>query len=749
MSVSGGLTAGLLFLLKPLVKNRLPKQAQYYMWLVVIAALLIPVSKLVAFPFALNPVYCLKAMGRPVVPLTTDDVLGAVYHALGDAFNGGLGTITVTPVANTKTTELFHSQVWFTFGSKAWGFGFAGILLYYFISYTLFTKKLRRGNINARPEETAALSEICGGKRAPLLYRSPLAPTPMLIGLLRPAIILPDRDYTDAQLRAVLLHELTHLRRGDVYVKWLSLFACAVHWFNPVVWFMRREIDRACELSCDEAVIRNLDTDGKQNYGDTLLYAASDRKAPRAVLSTTMCEEKKALKERLGAIMKSRKHTKLAVVLSIVLVFVVSGTVITLGAGQAEIKIDSQLIIQNESSAIIGSISIIHNKTPLTVSNVDNTPLQRGITADFQFDAITGKPVRVEVADTNKNIIAEGEFIKNFSSKEPVYLYIRDGEEGSIYISDTEGFVNIELTLDEVRALAAKGGALASHDLPLLRPSPLSSFSGGYNPTLYGVEGGYRLLISFNDTANPENGIKSTALESVWENGGSGIDIRYNDVDAFIAAHPSSPVITDDESLAIAREATGRDVTIIDVDWWEYADGFPHESINPEKQKLSESLHTIAQPVIPLIDENGNFLAVGKRDGAVYIYDSGSWSAVAGTSLIIGANTDGGTLPSEIQSLVKSLQQKIKPYEHLGVSVDSVTGLMIYDGHPVREIWDSTTGSIITESVGPEGFTGRSVYEPVDLTVIYEDGAPVAFNVSTQEEYDARTEERRESLAEE
>ena len=59
---------------------------------------------------------------------------------------------------------------------------------------------------------------------------------------------------------------------------------------------MRREVDRACELSCDEAVIRNFDNDGKKDYGNTLISVASDSKTPRAVLSTTMCEEKKNLK---------------------------------------------------------------------------------------------------------------------------------------------------------------------------------------------------------------------------------------------------------------------------------------------------------------------------------------------------------------------------------------------------------------------------------------------------------------------
>ncbi|MCL2166699.1 MAG: M56 family metallopeptidase, partial [Clostridiales bacterium] len=145
----------------------------------------------------------------------------------------------------------------------------------------------------------------------------------------------PDREYTDAQLRYVLLHELIHYHRKDIAIKCLSAIACAVHWYNPIAWFVRREIDRACELATDAELIGDLDRDSKQIYGDTLIYVAADFKMPKTIFSTTMCEEKKALKDRLGAIMKSKKHTRLAIIMSVAL-FVLSGCVaIALGAGRS------------------------------------------------------------------------------------------------------------------------------------------------------------------------------------------------------------------------------------------------------------------------------------------------------------------------------------------------------------------------------------------------------------------------------
>ncbi|MDR3121565.1 MAG: hypothetical protein LBU58_09590, partial [Clostridiales bacterium] len=121
---------------------------------------------------------------------------------------------------------------------------------------------------------------------------------------------------------------------------------------NPLVYAARRELDRACELSCDEAVIRRLDEDGKKHYGNTLLSLAAESRMPRAVVSTTMVEGKQALKERLGAIMKNKKDTRAAVVVSAALVVLAVGAAVALGAGgQADTQSDTRAYPQSDTRA--------------------------------------------------------------------------------------------------------------------------------------------------------------------------------------------------------------------------------------------------------------------------------------------------------------------------------------------------------------------------------------------------------------
>jgi beta-lactamase regulating signal transducer with metallopeptidase domain len=311
MSLSGSIIALLLFALKPLIKNRLPKSVQYYLWLIVIAALLVPVSKFVSIP----------QYAEHIPPVPIYSIVEWNVISTQEQNERILRVKQEIPLATDFSSQESPLSGAVDIAFVIYPIGIAVILLYHILSYVLFLKKMRKGNICADVD-----CEIP-------VYINPKATTPMLVGLFRPKIHLPEREYSDEQLQAVLLHEMTHLRRKDILVKWLSVLACAVHWFNPFVWLVRREIDRTCELSCDEAVIARLDTSGRQTYGDTLIYVAADHK-PHTALA--MSESGRNLKERLGAIMKSKKQTRIAVIVSAVLLIAVAVVAIILGGGSAD-----------------------------------------------------------------------------------------------------------------------------------------------------------------------------------------------------------------------------------------------------------------------------------------------------------------------------------------------------------------------------------------------------------------------------
>ncbi|MDD4403075.1 MAG: M56 family metallopeptidase, partial [Desulfitobacteriaceae bacterium] len=87
--------------------------------------------------------------------------------------------------------------------------------------YTRFLRYLKKTNRPAADQERSMLTALLNGRKNVRLVRNPLAATPILIGILRPLIIIPDINFSEKQLKNILLHELVHLKRFDIGVKWL------------------------------------------------------------------------------------------------------------------------------------------------------------------------------------------------------------------------------------------------------------------------------------------------------------------------------------------------------------------------------------------------------------------------------------------------------------------------------------------------------------------------------------------------
>lgn len=78
----------------------------------------------------------------------------------------------------------------------------------------------------------------------------------MIIGFIKPVLVLPEEQYSSEELFFILKHELIHLKRGDVYFKLLFVTANTVRWFNPLIWIMQKEAAIDMELSCDCGYLR-------------------------------------------------------------------------------------------------------------------------------------------------------------------------------------------------------------------------------------------------------------------------------------------------------------------------------------------------------------------------------------------------------------------------------------------------------------------------------------------------------------
>ena len=109
------------------------------------------------------------------------------------------------------------------------------------------------------------------------IYLADHIPSPFVMGLFRPKIYLPS-ILTETERGYILRHEQYHLRRRDHLVKFLSFLALCIHWFNPLVWAAFVLSGKDMEMSCDEAVVRELGEDIRADYSASLLSLATGRR---------------------------------------------------------------------------------------------------------------------------------------------------------------------------------------------------------------------------------------------------------------------------------------------------------------------------------------------------------------------------------------------------------------------------------------------------------------------------------------
>lgn len=154
------------------------------------------------------------------------------------------------------------------------------------------------------------MAEELGLKKVPQLLWNQQLQSPLLLGFLRPVVLLPRQDYEERELYFILRHELTHYKRRDLWYKALLLTAGLVHWWNPLVWLLVRCADQDLELSCDGAVVAGQDRETRQQYSQVILANIRRSHQAASLLSTAFLGGKKMMKERFLNILNSQKRRK-------------------------------------------------------------------------------------------------------------------------------------------------------------------------------------------------------------------------------------------------------------------------------------------------------------------------------------------------------------------------------------------------------------------------------------------------------
>lgn len=379
LSLSGTVLAGAVWLCRRLFGKRLSRAAQYYLWLLVLLRLVLPVglpNSLMAtaaawVETALEARWSLQdGSGTPQTgdaDALTPGAEGALDAAqvpgtagtagTGDGLEGTGETSAVLPgdvvalappeaaagPAADDTHPSWQESLRAVLPGAVFALWAAGACFFFardLIAYLRLRAGLKAESVPTDPEDLAVFRQMYGqleGLCPVQLASSVAAQTPMLLGVLRPVLVLPARPYCKqgygAELRLLLRHEMTHYRRRDLWYKWFLLAVRAVHWFNPVLPLLLRAIEQDCEKACDEAVTEGMSPALRRRYGSTLLtFAAADRLPAGAGATTLACNEKEVLRQRLQGILTPHRADLRSAALTLALALLLAGCGAALGA---------------------------------------------------------------------------------------------------------------------------------------------------------------------------------------------------------------------------------------------------------------------------------------------------------------------------------------------------------------------------------------------------------------------------------
>lgn len=351
MSFLGTVIILLIVVLRAVLINRLPKKTFLILWWIALIRLLVPFSiKSVTSIYSL-----LQSIYSDINPVRTAQTTTflPIHGNMPEIANG----LSEAMVQRTESISIL-SVIWL-----------AGLLLcfgFFAVSYIKCYREFRF-SLPVENDILEAWKEKHPLKRSLSIRQTETIAAPLSYGVIRPVILMPkNTEWKNIyQLRYVLEHEYVHIRRLDMLTKLIMIAAVCIHWFNPLVWVMYILFNRDLELSCDETVVRRFGMDIKSVYA-TALISMEEKKSGLTPLCNSF--SKNAIEERIRAIMKIKRTSKFAVMISAVLVIGVTGGFAT---SASSLEKNTETAQENGETTVALNEVNIREDEPLSSSDVE------------------------------------------------------------------------------------------------------------------------------------------------------------------------------------------------------------------------------------------------------------------------------------------------------------------------------------------------------------------------------------------
>ena len=289
-TAAASLAALFLLILQRIFLDKLSPRWQYGVWLVLLLRLLVPAG-FGGRPTVLDVTFWVETL-RTRVELGLNSAYSTPFAASLPAAPVPL------PPAGAPTSWTDWAFLIYCAGVVLWAAWFV-------VSAVRLSLRVR-GGVPVEGERRAAIEALAKQQRLPMprrIVECRWARTPFVLGVVRPALVLPMGWALDEK---VVLHELLHLKYRDVWAGWLTTALRCLHWCNPFLWFVFDKTGNDRESLCDQRVLERLEGEDRRDYGRCLLAMADDR-AMRTPGATTMANGARAVKARIEAIARFKR----------------------------------------------------------------------------------------------------------------------------------------------------------------------------------------------------------------------------------------------------------------------------------------------------------------------------------------------------------------------------------------------------------------------------------------------------------
>ena len=308
-SVRFALLSLALLLVLPILKRCISPRLLCWAWSILMLRL--------ALPFALPFSGSIFNVSESLQPSTWTEALR------GGVVDAGWGE-TILPTFRDQDAVVLANSIglsWETVLVAVWVLGFIGFVM----GLACNARRLKQFFDRAERQNHGRLYELFKDTRrrygihanVPLLISDDVK-TPGIAGIFNPRVVIPRvcaEELSDAELRCVFLHELTHHRRGDLFVHHAMLAVCFLHWYNPLVWLVLKQFKVSMEQACDADVVDSECIETAQQYGFTLLQVLQRSRAicpsPAGALCLLGNRKSGALKERIHLIAQPARRNPL------------------------------------------------------------------------------------------------------------------------------------------------------------------------------------------------------------------------------------------------------------------------------------------------------------------------------------------------------------------------------------------------------------------------------------------------------